>query len=159
MAAALAAGTAASAGNHILRHGGPDPDGSPDRGFAFWTRAGKGLRAQMQIDKNSTVAVIVRRTWANLHSVRMFLLDTPAAEIRGVDDSHILFAKVLDAEDARGVWIEVPHAAPTDGSDAERFRMMIPWSEVLALVNGSEFSAAIRHEARRIGFTGEMQSD
>jgi hypothetical protein len=29
------------------------------------------------------------------------------AEIRGVDESHILFATVLDADDVRGVWIEL----------------------------------------------------
>ena len=110
----------------------------------------------MQIDKDSTVAVIVKRTWANLHGVRMFLHGNPLADIRGVDESHILFTKVLDADDARGVWIEIDRQKPTQDSAVEQFRILIPWSEVLALVVGKEFSSAIRQEARRIGFTGEL---
>ena len=113
----------------------------------------------MQIDKGSTVAVVVKRTWANLHGVRMFLHENPEAEIRGVDESHILFAKVLDAEDSRGVWVEVYRRKPTPDSGADHFQMLIPWSEVLALVVGKEFSSAIRQEARKIGFTGEMEPE
>ena len=113
----------------------------------------------MQIDKGSTVAVIVKRTWANLHGVRMFLLENPLAEIRGVDESHILFAKVLDAEDSRGVWIEVGRRKPKPDSGVDQFQMLIPWTEVLSLVVAKEFSSAIRQEARRIGFTGEMEPE
>jgi hypothetical protein len=113
----------------------------------------------MQIDKGSTVAVVVKRTWANLHGVRMFLHENPLAEIRGVDESHILFATVLDVEDSKGVWIEVNRRKPTQGSGTEQFQMLIPWSEVLALVVGNEFSSAIRQEARKISFTGEMEPE
>jgi len=113
----------------------------------------------MQIDKGSTVAVVVKRTWANLHGVRMFLHENPQAEIRGVDESHILFAKVLDAEDSKGLWIEIDRHRPTPDSGADQFQMLIPWSEVLALVVGKEFSSAIRQEARKIGFTGEMEPE
>jgi hypothetical protein len=113
----------------------------------------------MQIDKGSTVAVVVKRTWANFHGVRMFLHENPDAEIRGVDASHILFAKVLDADDSKGVWIEVERRKPTLQSGAEQFRILIPWSEVLALVVGNEFSSAIRQEARKIGFTGEKEPE
>src|SRR4029077_17673853 len=98
----------------------------------------------MQIDKESNVALIVKRTWVNLHSVRLFLNENPRADIRGVDDSHILFAKVLDAEDARGVWIEVDRGKQAEHPGMERFRMLIPWTEVLAIVLGKEFSPAIR---------------
>lgn len=109
----------------------------------------------MQIDKGSAVAVVVKRTWANLHGVRIFLHENPRAEIRGVDESYILFAKVLDAEDSKGVWIEIGRRKPTENSGMEQFHILIPWSEVLALVVGKEFSSSIRQEARRIGFTGE----
>jgi len=113
----------------------------------------------MQVDKGSTVAVVVKRSWANLHGVRMFLHENSQSEIRGVDESHILFAKVLDAEDFRGVWIEIERRNRKDDSGAERFQMLIPWSEVLALVVGKEFSSSIRQEARRIGFTGETEPE
>jgi hypothetical protein len=113
----------------------------------------------MRLDEGSSVAVIVKRTWVNLHGVRMFLHENPVGEIRGVDESHILFAKILDAEDARGVWIEVRRSMQTEGAPAEQFRILIPWSEVLALVVGKQFSPAIRQEARKIGFTGEMEHE
>lgn len=113
----------------------------------------------MQIGKGSMVAVVVKRTWANLHGVRMFLHGNPQAEIRGVDESHILFAKVLDAEDSKGVWIEVDRAKPTPDSGVEQFHILVPWSEVLALVVGKEFPSAIRQEARKISFTGEKEPE
>jgi hypothetical protein len=113
----------------------------------------------MQIDKGSAVAVVVKRAWANLHGVRMFLHENPLAEIRGVDESHILFAKVLDAENSKGLWIEVDRRKTRQDSGVEQFRILIPWSEVVALVVGKEFSSAIRQEARRIGFTGEMEPE
>ena len=52
-------------------------------------------------------------------------------------------------------------AATPHGNDsgADHFQMLIPWSEVLALVVGKEFSSAIRQEARKIGFTGEMEPE
>ena len=114
----------------------------------------------MQIDKNSNIAVIVKRTWANLHGVRMFLRDesSPQKEIRGVDESHVLFVRVVDADDARGLWIEVPRSKTTNPG-AEPSHMLIPWSEVLSLVVGKEFSPLIRQEARRIGFTGETEPE
>jgi hypothetical protein len=114
----------------------------------------------MQIDKAASVAVVVKRTWVNLHGVKMFLRQhDPQAEIRGVDESHILFATVLDADDVRGVWIEVNADKEKSGSAGERFRLLIPWSEVLTIVVAGQFSAAIRQEARKIGFTGETERE
>jgi hypothetical protein len=57
------------------------------------------------------------------------------------------------------VWIEVDRAKPTPDSGAEQFHMLIPWSEVLALVVGREFPSAIRQEARKISFTGEQEPE
>jgi hypothetical protein len=113
----------------------------------------------MQIDKDASVAVIVKRSWANLYGVRLFLNENSQAEMRGVDESHILFVKVLDAEDARGVWIETARRKQAEDSAAQPFRLLIPWSEVLSLVIGKEFSPAIRQEARKIGFTGETERE
>ena len=115
----------------------------------------------MQIDKDASIAVIVRREWVNLHGIRMFLCqpENMRAEIRGVDESHILFATVLDAEDARGVWIEFAPNNPKPESAAERFKLLVPWSEILTIVVTKEFSAAIRQEARKIGFTGEIERE
>lgn len=115
----------------------------------------------MQIQKGISVAVVVKRTWANLHGVKMFLRqsDNPQTEIRGVDESHIIFATVLDAEDVRGIWIERHVDLPKQEPPVERFQILIPWSQVLAIVTADQFSAEIRQEARRIGFTGETEPE
>src|SRR6185437_10775211 len=115
----------------------------------------------MQIDKNASIAVIVKRTWANLHGVRMFLRphESPQAEIRGLDESHILFATVLDSEDAGGVWIELAGGEQNPDAAAERFSLLVPWSEVLTIVVAHQFSASLRQEARKIGFTGETERE
>ena len=115
----------------------------------------------MQIDKNASIAVIVRRTWANLHGVRMFLRpqESPQTESRGVDESHILFATVLDSDDARGVWIGLTADKQQPDSAAGRVSLLVPWTEVLTIVVAEQFSAAIRQEARKIGFTGETERE
>jgi hypothetical protein len=43
----------------------------------------------MQIDKDASIVVIVKRDWVNLHGVKMFLRrpESVTAEIRGVDES------------------------------------------------------------------------
>ena len=114
----------------------------------------------MRLDKDASIAVVVKRTWANLHGVKMFLRpEGPQTEIRGVDESHILFTTVLDSEDARGVWIELAANKPKQDSAVERFSLLIPWSEILTIVVAKQFSAAIRQEARKIGFTGETERE
>lgn len=113
----------------------------------------------MRIDEHSSVAVIVKRSWANLHGVRMFLYENRHEEVRGVDESHILFAKVVDGEDAAGLWIEVHTDKDTEDRSLDPIKMLIPWSEVLTIVVAEQFSPAIRQEARRIGFTGETERD
>ena len=115
----------------------------------------------MQIDKDASIAVVVKRDWVNLHGVKMFLRppESVPAEIRGVDESHILFAAVVDADDVRGVWIELTPNQPKPGSAAEQFKLLVPWSEILTIVVAKEFSPAIRQEARRIGFTGEIERE
>jgi hypothetical protein len=114
----------------------------------------------MQIDKGASIAVVVKRMWVNLHGVKMFVRpdESPQTEIRGVDESHILFATVLDADDARGIWIEL--TADKNKPEAEaRISLLVPWSEVLTIVIARQFSAAVRQEARKIGFTGETERE
>ena len=115
----------------------------------------------MHIDKDASIAVVVKRTWANLHGVKMFLRphENPQAEIRGVDDSHILFATVLDSDDARGLWIELTANQQKEDSAAEPFSLLVPWSQVLTVVIAEQFSPAIRQEARKIEFTGETERE
>ena len=115
----------------------------------------------MQIDKGASVAVVVTRTWVNLHGVKIFLRQHAdwQAEIRGVDESHILFATVLDSDDARGVWIELTNHEQKPDSGMGRTSLLIPWSHVLTIVVADQFSAKIRQESRRIGFTGETETE
>jgi hypothetical protein len=115
----------------------------------------------MQIAKDASIAVVVKRTWANLHGVKMFLRphENPQAEIRGIDDSHILFATVLDSDDARGLWIELTANQQQQDSAGEPFSLLVPWSEILTVVIAKQFSPAIRQEARKIEFTGETERE
>jgi hypothetical protein len=115
----------------------------------------------MQIDKGTSVALVVRRPWANLHGIKMFLRqhENPQMEIRGVDESHILFATVRDSDDVRGVWIELTPDSEQPDSITGPVSLLVPWSQVLAIVVASHFSTAIRQEARKIGFTGEIERE
>lgn len=115
----------------------------------------------MKINIGANVAVVVTLAWANLHGVKMFLRqgEGSRADIRGVDDSHILFAKVLDAEDSRGIWIETHTDKHGQDLGNGAVKMLIPWSQILTIVVAEQFSPAIRQEARRIGFTGETEPE
>jgi hypothetical protein len=114
----------------------------------------------MQIDKDASVAVVVNRAWANLHGVKMFLRhpENPQAEIRGVDESHILFATVLDSND-RGVWIVLVANKQEQEAAAERFDLLVPWNQILTIVVARQFPPSIRQEARKIGFSGETEPE
>jgi hypothetical protein len=63
----------------------------------------------MDIPKERTVAIVVNREWVNLHFVRMFLrqYENPEHEVLGPDVSHLVFAKILDSNDHRGLWVEL----------------------------------------------------
>ena len=115
----------------------------------------------MEIDKDASIAVVVKRAWANLHGVKMFLRppENPQTEIRGVDESHILFARVLDSDDSRGVWIQLTADGAKQDSAKESFSLLVPWSQILTIVVAKQFSPAIRQEARKIGFTGETERE
>jgi hypothetical protein len=118
----------------------------------------------MQLDKDACIALVVKRAWANLHGVKMFLRqqEYPQTEIRGVDESHVIFARVLDSDDARGIWIELAvNEQKRDSGDSgvERSSMLVPWSQVLTIVAAKQFSPAILREARKIGFTGETERE
>jgi hypothetical protein len=108
----------------------------------------------MKIDKGTNVAVVVNRHWANLQGVRMFLrhYQDPEREIRGSDESHVIFADVLDSEDSKGLWIELHTDQHRKDSTVKRLPLFIPWGQVLSIVIAEEFSPAIREEARKIGF-------
>jgi hypothetical protein len=108
----------------------------------------------MKIDKGTNVAVLVNRHWANLQGVRTFLrhYQDSGKEIRGSDESHIIFADVLDSEDSKGLWIELYTDQYRKDSTAKRLPLFIAWGQVLCIVIAEEFSPAIREEARQIGF-------
>ena len=108
----------------------------------------------MTIDKGASAAIAIRRDWANLRAIRMFLRqnDNPEREIRGSDHSHLVFAKILDYDDPHGLWIELNTDRHREDSTVKRYSLLVPWSEVLAIVISEEFSPALREEARKLGF-------
>jgi len=115
----------------------------------------------MFLQKGTYVAVVVNRTWANLHGVKLFLRHEAGIQqdIRGVDESHVIFARALESEEAAGVWIDVQAEEHGDDIELDHVKMLIPWSQVLTIVVSEQFSPAIRQEARRIGFTRETERE
>jgi hypothetical protein len=105
----------------------------------------------MRLKQNSTNAVVVRRSWANLQGIKLFLRDCPVCEIEAADDSHVIFARALDDSDERGLWIELNTAQHARDAAVELKAMMIPWSAVLAVVCANEFAGSVK-EARELGF-------
>ena len=112
----------------------------------------------MQIDKGTSAVVTVRLQWANLIGVRALLRqkynphrEIPV-EIQGSDDSHIIYAKILDAESPFGLWIEIEWSIAQDGKAPalEKVSFLIPWAEVLTIVIGKD----VQEESKRmkIGF-------
>jgi len=112
------------------------------------------IKLPMRIEKGASVAVVVRRSWANLVGVRVFLRhnNSPEKEIRGSDDSHIITAKMLDSEDRNGLWIELNTEENRKDAAVKRASFFIPWNEVLSVVVAEGFSPAMRDEVRRMGF-------
>ena len=95
----------------------------------------------MKIDKGASVAVVINRDWANLQGVRMFL--RPEKVIGGADESHVVFARMLDSEDPNGLWIELNTAKHKEDPSVKRFSFFIPWNQIFTIVVGEEFSPAI----------------
>jgi hypothetical protein len=111
----------------------------------------------MHIEKGKSVAVVVNRQWANLRSVRVFLRQNqnPDEEIRGEDESHLVFAKLLDYTDSRGVWIELNSDKHEKDPNVRRQSLLVPWGEVLTIVLAEKFSPEVWGDAKKIGFTSE----
>lgn len=105
----------------------------------------------MQIKKNVNIAVVVRKSWARLEGIKLFL--RPPDDVKGTDDSHVIFARVLDSQDDRGFWIELNTTKHRQDPSAQRYAFMIPWQEVLAIVIAKDFSPALEKEAQIMGFT------
>lgn len=98
----------------------------------------------MRLKMNALSAVVVRKSWANLQAIQMFLHDRPSAE--SVDDSYSLLARVLDDSDARGLWIELETEIDLPDASAERPALMIPWHEVLAVIVASNLPERFRSQ-------------
>lgn len=99
----------------------------------------------MRLKMNALTAVVVRKSWANLQAIQMFLGDRPSAET--ADDSHTLLARVLDDSDLRGLWIELDTDIDLPNAPAERPALMIPWHEVLAVIVANNLPERLRSQS------------
>lgn len=73
-----------------------------------------------------SIAVVVRWGWANLQGVRLLLRNGRLdREIGGPDDSHMIFAKLIDADHPLGLWLE-GRRATEQRSTAYSFRGVRP---------------------------------
>ena len=89
--------------------------------------------------------MVVRKEWAHLQAIQMFLRDR-ADEMQSDDDSHTILARVLDDTDERGLWIELNRREHERDSSIELQSMMIPWHAVLAVVVGEELSCRVEEK-------------
>jgi len=100
----------------------------------------------MDIAKHAQAAIAVSSEWRHLEAVEAFIAppDNPEAK---ADGSSVLEAQILDALDARGLWIELnsgqkkwPHR-PTQ-------KLMVPWQFVLAII----LQPDLEPQAKKIGY-------
>ena len=105
----------------------------------------------MRLKVNSSTAVVVKSSWANSSAIRVFLRRNQEAA-QPADGAHIVFARVLDDSDSRGLWIELNTREHADRPAVERYALMIPWHEVLALVVADDFTSTIR-EGQKFGIS------
>lgn len=112
----------------------------------------------MKINEGTSVAVVVNREWANLRGVRLFLRQNqnPEKEIHGVDESHIILARLINSEDPQGLWIELKPPMSKEDPTAHRYHFFIPWSQVFAVVVAEEFPLAIQEEVGKESSTGYL---
>jgi len=108
----------------------------------------------MNIEINTSVAVVVNKGWANLFGVRAFLRE--GREIQeSHDESHIILARVLDSKDPSGLWITNSGQQEADPKVSVR-GIMVPWSAILTIVIRQDLSPELWAEARKFGFVSEM---
>ena len=104
----------------------------------------------MRLKQNSTTAVVVKKSWADLQAVRQFLCNGASAEASPPDEGQTIFARVLDDTDERGLWIELNTKRHAKDPKVELQALMIPWESVLAVVVGDKLTCAQR-EAEELG--------
>ncbi len=117
----------------------------------------------MRLKQNSSTAIVVRKSWANLEAIQAFLRERPrksdgngksalssagngngSQSAAAADDSHTIFARVLDDTDARGLWIELHTKEHEQNPEVELEALMIPWPAVLAVVVANDFTPAMK---------------
>ena len=90
----------------------------------------------MKIQTGATLAIIVSQQWARLHGIIQFLGNQDHPDTltphRG-DGSHVLYAKVLDDEDSRGLWVELNTARDRNSGTTTTGAFLIPWNQVLGI--------------------------
>ncbi len=86
----------------------------------------------MEIAKHTHAAVIVSSEWRHLGAVKLFMgpSDNPSAV---GDGSSLLEARILDATDRCGLWIEL-NSGQKKWPDRPVQKLMVPWKFVLAIV-------------------------
>ena len=109
----------------------------------------------MQIEKNTSVAVVVNKSWANLYGVRAFLRDGREINDKG-DASHMILANVLDSRDEHGLWI-TNTGQEEENPNVKVKGIMIPWNQILTVVLQQKLSPELWSEADKMGFVSGTQ--
>jgi hypothetical protein len=100
-----------------------------------------------------SIVLVVQRSWANLRGVRLIVRD--GKEIREGDNSHVIFANVLDSSDSHGLWVELNTEKHQQDASVKLLSVMIPWDVILMVGVSKEFAPHLWKEARKAGFIPE----
>jgi hypothetical protein len=106
----------------------------------------------MRLKQNSATAIAVKKSWANLQAIKLFLRDCPSCEIQSADESHLIFARVLDDTDERGLWIELNTTKHENDPAADLDALMVPWHAVLGVVVANDLAKPAA-EAKHAGIS------
>jgi len=102
----------------------------------------------MRLKVNTSTAIVVKSSWANSCAIQFFLRRAHNGS-RAADQGHVIFARVLDDSDIRGLWIELNKKEHDADPAVEQPALMIPWAEVLAVVVGDDFASTIVEGKKR----------
>ena len=99
----------------------------------------------MEIVKNTPSAIVVSSQWRHFGGVNQFL-GRPDHEGTQSDGSSLIQAHILDANDRRGLWIELN--SNRKWPDHPIQNLFIPWQYVLAIV----LQPDLKPSAKDVGF-------
>lgn len=87
----------------------------------------------MNIEANKSALIVVSTEWSERSGIRRLLGPTDSRRPVSAHE-HFIIARVVDAEDHRGLWIELNTKRRVEDPTIPRHRLLIPWGAVLSVL-------------------------